>query len=93
MKLLKIKKGKILKFKESLKKSKNTCILQDKDKLRAIERQALFLIRLEKHNYILESVEKSNKMYCAVWVLYRILISVSSQNLFIVPEQQITSAK
>ena len=32
-------------------------------------------------------------MYCAVGVLFSILISVSSQNSFIVPEQQITSAE
>ena len=32
-------------------------------------------------------------MYCVVGVLFSILISVSSQNSFIVPEQQITSAE
>ena len=32
-------------------------------------------------------------MYCAVCILYSILVSVSSQNAFIVPEQQITSAE
>ena len=32
-------------------------------------------------------------MYCAVGVLFSILISVSSQNSFLVPEQQITSAE
>ena len=41
----------------------------------------------------LESAEKNNMMYCTLLVLCSILVSVSSQNSFIVPEQQITSAE